>query len=188
MKVRCRRREITIGDIDGDALFALGLQPVDQQREIDSSPLVPCLRESRYQAASWSSKISLLIMEQTPDQRRFAVVDRTAGQESQQVVSDGVAMPRVMRARRLVRFGLRLIRSSPRASSSPSMAFVAVDQRAPGVRKLVAVRISATICGERRGVGLDGAGERVAAERPEAHATQSAAPRPARAASARRRP
>ena len=30
-----RRREEAIGDIDGDALLALGLQPVDQQREID---------------------------------------------------------------------------------------------------------------------------------------------------------
>ena len=27
--------KIAIGDVDGDALLALGLQPVDQQREID---------------------------------------------------------------------------------------------------------------------------------------------------------
>ena len=30
-----RRREIAIGDVDGDLLLALGLQPVDQQREIE---------------------------------------------------------------------------------------------------------------------------------------------------------
>ena len=30
-----RRREIAIGDVDGDALLALGLEAVDQQREID---------------------------------------------------------------------------------------------------------------------------------------------------------
>ena len=30
-----RGREKAIGDVDGDALLALGLEPVDQQREID---------------------------------------------------------------------------------------------------------------------------------------------------------
>ena len=34
-EVAARRREVAIGDVDGDALLALGLKPVDQQREID---------------------------------------------------------------------------------------------------------------------------------------------------------
>ena len=35
-----RRREIAIGDVDGDALLALGLEPVDEQRKIDRSAAV----------------------------------------------------------------------------------------------------------------------------------------------------
>ena len=35
MNERRRRGEIAIGDVDRDALLALGLEPVDQQREID---------------------------------------------------------------------------------------------------------------------------------------------------------
>ena len=41
-----RGREIAIGDVDGDALLALGLEPVDQQREVD-------LR-SRWCRTSWN--------------------------------------------------------------------------------------------------------------------------------------
>jgi len=45
-------REISIGDVDGDALFALGLQPIEQSREKSiSGPLVPYLPESRSSAA-----------------------------------------------------------------------------------------------------------------------------------------
>jgi hypothetical protein len=30
-----RRREVAVGDVDGDALLALGAQAVGQQREVD---------------------------------------------------------------------------------------------------------------------------------------------------------
>ena len=35
MNERLARREIAIGDVDRDALLALGFEPVDEQREID---------------------------------------------------------------------------------------------------------------------------------------------------------
>jgi hypothetical protein len=36
-----RRGKIAIGDVDGDALLALGLQAIEQQGEIDIPPFVP---------------------------------------------------------------------------------------------------------------------------------------------------
>ena len=33
--------KIPVGDVDGDALLALRLQPIEQQGEIDVSPVVP---------------------------------------------------------------------------------------------------------------------------------------------------
>ena len=48
--------EVAVGDVDGDALLALGLEAVGEQGEIDlPSPVVPCLTESFFTAASWSS-------------------------------------------------------------------------------------------------------------------------------------
>ena len=53
-----RGGEEAVGDVDGDALLALGLEPVDQQREIDvvAGRAVP--RESLTRLDSWSSKMS----------------------------------------------------------------------------------------------------------------------------------
>ena len=69
------RREIAIGNIDRDALFAFGGQPVDQQRKVDGFAL-------RAKALAVALKRGKLIVEQrfrlekqTPDQCRLAVVD-----------------------------------------------------------------------------------------------------------------
>ena len=52
--------EEAVGDVDGDALLALGRQAVDQQREVDARRPACRLASSRASsAASWSSKISL---------------------------------------------------------------------------------------------------------------------------------
>ena len=56
-----RRGEEAVGDVDGDALLALGLEAVDQQREVDvvaGGAVLPANRARS--AASWSSKISLV--------------------------------------------------------------------------------------------------------------------------------
>jgi hypothetical protein len=47
--------EEAVGDVDRDALLALGGQAVDQQREVDLAALRAPLRESASMAASWSS-------------------------------------------------------------------------------------------------------------------------------------
>ena len=51
-----RRGEEAVGDVDGDALLALRLEPVDEQREVDVRRR-PCRAscESRSRSATWSS-------------------------------------------------------------------------------------------------------------------------------------
>jgi hypothetical protein len=53
-----RRREVAVGDVDRDALLALGAQAVDQQREVDLV-LSPRWRETSVTCSSWSSKTCL---------------------------------------------------------------------------------------------------------------------------------
>jgi hypothetical protein len=51
-----RRREVAVGDVDRDALLALGLEAVGQQREVDlARRWCPFRSLSRFTAASWSS-------------------------------------------------------------------------------------------------------------------------------------
>ena len=78
-----RRREVAVGDVDRDALLALGAQAVGQQREV---------RRSRRRAA-WSS-LDLLelvledrlgVVEQAADQGGLAVVDGAGGREAEQL-------------------------------------------------------------------------------------------------------
>jgi hypothetical protein len=58
-----RRREVAVGDVDRDALLALGAQPVGQVREVLEVRLL--VGHQR-----------LGVVEQAPDQRRLAVVHR----------------------------------------------------------------------------------------------------------------
>ncbi len=52
--------EVAVGDVDGDALLALGREAVDQQREIELAALrAEAAGVSASSAASWSSKITL---------------------------------------------------------------------------------------------------------------------------------
>ena len=54
-----RRGEVAVGDVDGDALLALGAQAVGEQREV--GVLVAAgARLVRSTASSWSSKIALM--------------------------------------------------------------------------------------------------------------------------------
>ena len=51
-------REEAVGDVDGDALLALGREAVDEQREVELAALRADLLACRASsAASWSSKI-----------------------------------------------------------------------------------------------------------------------------------
>src|SRR5271165_1965887 len=77
------RREIAIGDIDGDALLALRLETVDQQGEIDG--VLGCTEFFRVslQRGELVVENQLLLIEEASDQRGLAVVDRAAGQKAQ---------------------------------------------------------------------------------------------------------
>ncbi len=76
--------EIAIGDIDGDALFALGGKTVHQKREIERA----VLRAEFFRVAVERGELilgdGLRVIEHPADQSRFAVVDRAAGDEAQQ--------------------------------------------------------------------------------------------------------
>jgi hypothetical protein len=79
-----RRLEETMRDVDGDALLALRLQPVHEQREVD---LVPC--RAVPPAVAFQRGKSVVhdqpgVMEEPADEGRLPVIDGTAGQEAQQ--------------------------------------------------------------------------------------------------------
>jgi hypothetical protein len=52
--------EVAVGDVDGDALLALGGRPSTSSAKSISPPWVPTFFESRFQACSWSSSIILV--------------------------------------------------------------------------------------------------------------------------------
>ncbi len=77
-------REIAIGDVDGDALLALGGEAVDEQREIEFLALRAVLLRVLFERFEQIVVRETGVVKHPADQRRFAVVDRTAGDESQQ--------------------------------------------------------------------------------------------------------
>ena len=82
MNLRRGRGEVAVGDVDGDALLALGAQAVGEQREVGDvvrrGPRLVARRRS-----SWSSKIALRVVEQPADEGGLAVVDATRGRDAQ---------------------------------------------------------------------------------------------------------
>ena len=79
--------EVAVGDVDGDALFALGLQAVGEQRQVDRFQAA-LLRGAR-DGGQGVGEDRLGVEQQAADQRALAVVDAAAGQEAQQAVVDG---------------------------------------------------------------------------------------------------
>ena len=77
-------REEAIGDVDGDALLALGLQPVDQQREVDVVAVGAELLGILFQRRELILEQHLGIVKQAADQRGLAVIDAAAGEEAQE--------------------------------------------------------------------------------------------------------
>ena len=86
-----RRREEAVGDVDGDALLALRLQPVDEQREVDLVAGRAVLLRVALQVGDLVLHQEMGIVEQPADQRGLAVVDAAAGQEAQRVGAGGGA-------------------------------------------------------------------------------------------------
>ena len=73
MNERRGRGEVAVGDVDRDALLALGAQAVGHLREIDLG------------VGDLVGHEGLGVVEQPPDQRRLAVVDGAGGREAQQI-------------------------------------------------------------------------------------------------------
>jgi hypothetical protein len=91
-----RGREIAIGDVDGDLLLALGLEPVDQQRKI-KRPTPRPVRAPRVVLGAPHLVLvdELRVVEQSADQRALAVVDAAAGEKAEQPASLLCRKPRL---------------------------------------------------------------------------------------------
>ncbi len=80
-----RRGEIAIGHVDGDALLALGLEPVEQERVIELVPGAAEFSRPLLERFDLIDRDRAGLGQQSPDQGRFAVVDRAAGDEAQNI-------------------------------------------------------------------------------------------------------
>ena len=167
-----RRGEEAVGDIDGDALLALGLEPVDQQRQIDVLAGGAVLAAVARQGRELVLENQLGVVQQPADERRFAIVHRAAGQEAQQAL--------------LAPASAVSIRSILRASSFHRGRLVAVDEAAGALRGARGQHLLDDVI-ERGGRALDRRRQRIAAQGAEAHHARSPRPRRAAAACARRR-
>ena len=78
-------REEAIGDVDGDALLALGGEAIDEKGEIDIVALRADLLAVALQSGELVFEDLLGIVEQAPDQRALAVIDAAAGDEPQKL-------------------------------------------------------------------------------------------------------
>ena len=87
MNLRRGGREVAVGDIDGDALLALGLQPVGEQREVDLVAGRSLGGPVGFEAGELVLVDHLRVVEQATDERRLAVVDAAAGEEPEQILA-----------------------------------------------------------------------------------------------------
>ena len=78
--------EIAVGDVDGDALLALGGQAVDQQRVVDAAPGGAEAAGIAFQHGHHVVGDGAALEQQAADQGGLAVVDAAAGQHAQQGV------------------------------------------------------------------------------------------------------
>ena len=82
-----RRGKETVGDVDGDALFALGLQAVHQKGEIDVVAGGAVAYRILGEGGELVLEDELGIVQQPPDQGGLAIVHRSAGEEAQQILA-----------------------------------------------------------------------------------------------------
>jgi hypothetical protein len=74
--------EVTIGDVDRDALLSLGLEPIDQERVVDILPGRAELLRVSLKRRKLVVEDQFLFVKQAPDEGGLAVIDRAAGQET----------------------------------------------------------------------------------------------------------
>jgi hypothetical protein len=78
-----RRGKEPVGDVDGNALLALRLQAVNQQREIEIAAGGAGDLALRLQRRQLIVEQQFRIIEQTANQRALAVIDAAAGDKAQ---------------------------------------------------------------------------------------------------------
>ena len=78
--------EVAVGDVDRDALLALGLQPVEQQREVEVAALGADLGRVGLERGEVVFEHEVRLVEQAADEGALAVVDRPARDEPQQAL------------------------------------------------------------------------------------------------------
>ncbi|MNE57918.1 hypothetical protein D3C80_1529110 [compost metagenome] len=78
--------EEAVGDIDGDALLALGGQAVHQQGEVQFAALGAELLRVDFELTELVLEQHLGFVQQAADQRALAVVDGAGGDEAQQAL------------------------------------------------------------------------------------------------------
>src|SRR5215831_10382579 len=85
-KLASRRAKVTVSDINGDSLFALGAQAIGQQRKIE--------RPSRTVDLALLHRSDLVfvdgfrVMKQSPDQRGLAIIHAARGGKAQKVLAE----------------------------------------------------------------------------------------------------
>jgi hypothetical protein len=79
------RREEAVRDVDGDALLALGPQPVGDRGQVAAAGLAAAALER----VELVGEDQLGVEEQAPDERALAVVDRARRRDAQQVAAGG---------------------------------------------------------------------------------------------------
>ena len=77
------RGEVAVGHVDGDALFALGAEPVGEQREVDHR--IAAAAGTFLHRAQLVLENALRVVKQAADKRRLAVIDRTSSGKTEKV-------------------------------------------------------------------------------------------------------
>ena len=78
-----RRLKIAVGEVDRDALLALGRQPIDQQRVVDVTVDRSVTSAIAFECLQGVVRDMPAFGQQTADQGRLAVVHAAAGQHAQ---------------------------------------------------------------------------------------------------------
>ncbi len=123
--LRCR--EVTIGNIDGDALLALGSQTIRQQRKVDG-PIARAIHAAGADAGKLILVDALGVVEQTPNQRALAVVDRPGRGEAQQfLIEMRVQKGSEAFLTRCIRWGGIQVQFGELHQKYPSRFFISMD-------------------------------------------------------------
>jgi hypothetical protein len=75
--------EVAVGDVDRDALLALGAQTVGQQGEVDVAVAAP--PRGLLDVLELVLEDRLRVVEETADERRFAIVDGAGGRKADEL-------------------------------------------------------------------------------------------------------